>query len=136
MLRFLFQILSQLVLGAIALLVVHLTLPDVALSLSGFFVALGVFTLAHIILGPFVQSVAQRYAAPLVGGVGIVATLLAVWIATWFPGGIQIHGVASWILAPLIIWIITALGGWIVMGLIVDRRLKQRAARKLLGGEK
>lgn len=132
MIRFLLQILTQLVLGAIALIVVHLTLPGVSLTLSGFFIALGVFTLAHVILGPFVLSIAQRYAAPLTGGVGLVATLLALWVATWFPGGIQIIGLQSWILAPLIVWIITALGGWIIMGLIVDRMLKKRAAGKLV----
>lgn len=132
MIRFLLQILTQLVLGAIALIVVHFTLPGVTLTLSGFFIALGVFTLAHVILGPFVLSIAQRYAAPLTGGVGLVATLLALWVATWFPGGIQIIGLQSWILAPLIVWIITALGGWIIMGLIIDRMLKKRAAGKLV----
>lgn len=132
MIRFLFQVLSQLVLGALALIVIHFALPDVTLSLSGFFIALGVFTLAHIVLSPFVLSVAQRYAAPLTGGVGLIATLLALWIATLFPGGLQITGVQSWILAPLLVWIITALGGWIIMGLIVDRRLKKRAAQKLV----
>lgn len=132
MIRFLLQILTQLVLGAIALIVVHFTLPGVTLTLSGFFIALGVFTLAHVILGPFVLSIAQRYAAPLTGGVGLVATLLALWVASWFPGGIQIIGLQSWILAPLIVWIITALGGWIIMGLIIDRMLKKRAAGKLV----
>lgn len=132
MIRFLLQILSQLVLGAIALIVAHFVLPGVTLTFTGFFVALGVFTLAHVVLGPFVLSVAQRYAAPLTGGVGLVAILLALWVATWFPGGVQITGIESWILAPLIVWIITALGGWIIMGLIVDRLLKKRAAGKLV----
>jgi len=132
MIRFLLQILSQLLLGAIGLLVIHFMLPDVEITLSGFFVALGAFTLAHVVLGPFVLFVAQRYAAPLAGGVGLVATLLALWIATLLPGGLQIHGLPSWILAPLFVWIITALGGWIIMGLIVDRRLKRREARKLV----
>lgn len=92
MIRFVFQILAQLVLGAIAFIVIHFTLPDVTLTLSGFFVALGVFTLAHIILGPFVLSIAQRYAAPLAGGVGLVATLLALWVATWFNGAFRSTG--------------------------------------------
>ncbi|MHC9046852.1 phage holin family protein [Microbacterium saperdae] len=136
MIRFLLQILSQLVLGAISLIVIHFALPAVTLTFTGFFIALGVFTLAHVILGPFVLSIAQRYAAPLTGGVGLVATLLALWVATWFPGGIQITGIESWVIAPLIVWIITALGGWIIMGFIVDRMLKKRAARKLVQSAK
>ncbi|MDQ0646257.1 uncharacterized membrane protein YvlD (DUF360 family) [Microbacterium natoriense] len=132
MIRFLLQLVSQLVLGAIALIVIHFTLPGVTLTFEGFFIALGVFTLAHVVLGPFALSVAQRYAAPLTGGVGLVATLLALWVATWSPGGVQIVGLESWVLAPLIVWTITALGGWIIMGLIVDRILKKRAAAKLV----
>ncbi|MDR6865896.1 hypothetical protein J2Y69_000481 [Microbacterium resistens] len=55
-------------------------------------------------------------------------------MATLFPGGLRIGGAESWILAPLIVWIITALGGWILMGLVVDRRLKRREAEKLVRG--
>ncbi|SJN12774.1 hypothetical protein FM113_15800 [Leucobacter sp. 7(1)] len=133
--RFLFQILTQIVLGAIALIVIHFTLPGVTLHVAGFFVALGVFTLAHALLGPFVLNIAQRYAAPLAGGVGLVATVLALWVATLFPNGIQIQGLDSWVLAPIIVWVITALGGWIIMAFVVDKRLKRRAAAKLMGAK-
>ncbi|MGO4203261.1 phage holin family protein [Rhodococcus sp. TAF43] len=128
----LFQLFSQCVLGVVALIVVHFVLPGVDLSFTGFFVAIGVFTLAHMILGPFVLSVAQRYAAPLAGGVGLVATLLALWVASLFPDGIQISGVQSWIFAPIIVWVITALGGWIFMAFVIDRWLKRRSAEKLV----
>lgn len=134
--RFLFQILTQIVLGAIALIVIHFTLPGVTLHLAGFFVALGVFTLAHALFGPFVLNIAQRYAAPLAGGVGLVATVLALWVATLFPNGIQIQGLDSWVLAPIIVWVITALGGWIIMAFVVDKRLKRRAAAKLVGAQR
>lgn len=131
--RLLFQILSQLVLAAIALIIVHLSLPGVEVSVSGFLVAIAVFTIAHAILGPFVLNLAQRYAAPLAGGVGLIATMLALWVATLFPGGISIHGLQAWILAPIIVWFVTALGGWLFMAFVIDKWLKRRAARKLLG---
>ncbi|MCW2287517.1 phage holin family protein [Leucobacter luti] len=132
--RFLLQLLAQIVLGAIALIVIHIALPGVTLHVAGFFIALGVFTLAHALLGPFVLSIAQRYAAPLAGGVGLVATLLALWVATLFQGGIEIHGVDSWVLAPIIVWVITALGGWLIMAFWIDKRLAKRKAAKLLKG--
>ncbi len=131
--RLLFQVLSQLVLAAIARIIVHLSLPGVEVSVSGFLVAIAVFTIAHAILGPFVLNLAQRYAAPLAGGVGLIATLLALWVATLFPGGISIHGLQAWILAPIIVWFVTALGGWLFMAFVIDKWLKRRAARKLLG---
>lgn len=134
--RLLFQILSQVVLGAIGLIVAHFALPDFTLHLAGFLTALGVFTLAHALLGPFVLNIAQRYAAPLAGGVGLVATLLALWVASLFKGGIEIHGLVTWIAAPILIWVITALGGWIFMAFFIDKWLKRRAATKMLSRAK
>lgn len=130
--RLLFQIISQVVLAAIALVVVHFALPGFALHLGGFLTALGVFTIAHAVLGPFVLNLAQRYAAPLAGGVGLVATLLALWIASLFQGGIEIRGVETWVLAPIIVWVITALGGWLFMAFVIDKWLKRRAAQKAM----
>lgn len=130
--RLLFQIVSQLVLATIAMIVCHFALPGFELHLGGFLVALGVFTLAHAILGPFVLNIAQRYAAPLAGGVGLVATLLALWVASLFQGGIVLRGVETWVLAPIIVWVITALGGWIFMAFFIDKWLKRRAATKML----
>lgn len=130
--RFLFQLASQIVLAAIALVVIHFVLPDVTLHVGGFFIALAVFTVAHAVLGPFVLMIAQRYAAPLAGGVGLVATLLALWIASLFSGGIEIHGIQSWLLAPLIVWVITALGGWLFMALFVERWLKKRETARTI----
>ncbi|WP_125099877.1 phage holin family protein [Leucobacter chromiireducens] len=130
--RFLFQVGAQLVLGAIALVVIHFALPGVTVHVTGFFVALGVFTLAHALLGPFVLNIAQRYAAPLAGGVGLVATVLALWVATLFGDGIEITGVDAWVLAPIIVWVITALGGWLFMALFVEKWLKRRATAKAI----
>ena len=128
--RLLLQIVSQLVLAAIALIVVHFAVPGVTLHLGGFFVALGVFALAQAVFSPLVMKLAQRYAAPLAGGVGLVSTMLALWVATLFQGGIEITQVSAWFLAPIIIWVITALGGWIFMEGFVKRRLKERDAER------
>ena len=134
--RLLFQILSQLVLGAIGLIVAHFVLPDFTLHLGGFLMAVGVFTLAHALLGSFVLNIAQRYAAPLAGGVGLVATLLALWVATLFQGGIEIHGAMTWVAATLLVWVITAMGGWIFMAFFIEKWLKRRAATKIMNRAK
>lgn len=130
--RLLFQVLSQLVLSAIGLIVAHFTLAGFTLHVGGFLIAVAVFTVTHAILGPFVLNLAQRYAAPLAGGVGLVATLLALWVASLFQGGIEIHGLNAWLLAPIIVWVITALGGWIVMSFILKKWLDRRVARKIM----
>lgn len=134
MIRFLLNVVSHLVSSILALLIAGWVLSQwVTLHVGGFLVAVAVFALAQSILAPFVFNIARQYASALLGGIGLVSTFLALWIATLFPGGIEIVGL-GWVLAPLVIWIVTALGGWILMGIVFERYLRKRERRKLLGG--
>lgn len=133
MIRFLLNVVSHLVSAVLALLIAGWVLSQwVTLHVGGFIVAVAVFALAQSVLSPFVFNMARQYASALLGGIGLVSTLLALWIATLFPGGIEVRGI-GWVLAPLVIWIVTALGGWILMGVVFGRYLKRREQRKLLG---
>lgn len=132
MIRFLLGLASNLVLAAVALIVASLVVDGVHLQLGGFLVAVGVLALAQAILAPFVFNLARRYASAVLGGIGIVSTFLALWLATLFHGGITIDGATAWIAAPIIVWVVTALGGWIIMGVIVERWLKRREEDRLL----
>ncbi|CAG7598373.1 phage holin family protein [Leucobacter soli] len=129
MIRFLLSLVSHLVMSALALLIANWILPQVTLHVGGFIVAVLVFALAQAILTPFVVNIARKYASALLGGIGLISTLLALWVATLFPGGIEISGL-GWVLAPLIVWIVTALGGWILMGLVFKRYLEDRGRKR------
>ena len=115
---------SQLMSAAVALLIANWILPQVALRVTGFVIAVVVFALAQSILSPFIFNLARKYASAMLGGIGLVATLVALWVATLFPDGLSISGI-GWVLAPLVVWIITALGGWILMGVVFKRTLKK-----------
>ena len=131
MLRFLLSTLSNLVLAAIALLLCSWWLGQwVNVQLTGFIIAVLVFTIAQAILAPFVFNIARKYASALLGGIGLVSTFLALWVATLFHGGIAVHGL-GWVLAPLLNWIETALGGWIIVGVIREKYLTMREKLKL-----
>ena len=126
MIRFLLSTASNLVMAAIALLLAGWWLNQwVTLHLGGFLVAVAVFTAAQAILAPFVFNMARKYASALLGGIGLVSTFLALWVASLFPGGVEIEGL-GWVLAPLLVWIVTAIGGWIVIGVVLERYLKKR----------
>jgi hypothetical protein len=129
MVRFLINVAISLVTAALGLLVNSWILPDFHLDVSGFIIAVLVFTLAQAILAPFIFNVARQYASALLGGIGLVSTFVALLIASLFPGGIRIEGVVTWILATLIMWIITALGTWL-LGLwwLRNRRAERNAA--------
>ncbi len=132
MIRFLLTVLSNLVMAAVALLLADWWLHEwVTLHLGGFFVAVAVFTVAQAILAPFVFNMARQYASAVLGGIGLVSTFLALWVASLFPGGVEVRGL-GWVLAPLLLWIVTALGGWIVVGLVLEKYLAKREKRRLI----
>ena len=128
MVRFLIQIAISLVTAAIALLVAAWLLPDFRLDVSGFLVAVAVFTIAQAILAPFIFNVARQHASALLGGIGLVSTFVALLVASLFPGGLTISGVVTWILATLIVWIITALGAWLLPLIFLKKRTAGRKA--------
>ncbi len=128
MFRFLMNVVVSIVTAALGLLAAGWLVPGVTLQPGGFLVAVAVFTVAQAILSPFVFNLARQYAAPILGGIGLVSTFLALLIATLFTGGLAISGVTAWVLATLVVWIITALGVWILMGIVLKRHAAKRQA--------
>ena len=124
MVRFLWSFAVNLVSAAAGLLIAKLLLADLHLQASGFIVAALVLTIAQAILAPFVFNMARQYASALLGGIGIVSTMLALFIASLFPGGVTVTNFSTWVVAALIIWIVMALGGWLLLGWVLKRFVK------------
>lgn len=138
MIRFLLSLLANLATAAVALLIAWWILPPdwMHVELPGFLIAVAVFALVQALISPFIFNVARKHASALLGGIGLVSTFVALLIAGLFPGGIFISG-WGWLLAPLIVWIITALGSWILVGILINRyitkRQKEKAIRRVAG---
>lgn len=123
MIRFLIRLAIYVGTVALALLVTSWILPGFELSLSGFIIAVAVFALAQSILTPFIVNMARKHAPAVLGGIGLVSAFVALLIASVFPGGISITGIDTWVLASLIVWLITALGGWLLPLLFLRGKL-------------
>ncbi|WP_435298990.1 phage holin family protein [Timonella sp. A28] len=119
--RFLLHILVSLVSAALAFFVASLIIDGFEVQAGGFLIAIAVFTASQALFGPFVFNLARKYASAILGGIGLVSTVLALWVATLFSGGITIDGVTAWIASTLVVWLITALGVWL-LGLLVIKR--------------
>ena len=128
MIRFLLSVAISVVSAAIALLVAAAVVDGVQMQPAGFVIAVLVFTAAQALLAPFVFNLARKYASAVLGGIGLVSTFLALFVATLFPNGLQIHGVTAWVVTPLVVWLITALGTWILGILIIKRWWEKRQA--------
>jgi uncharacterized membrane protein YvlD (DUF360 family) len=114
MIRFLVRAVVFLVSAAVGLLVAAAVVDGVSVGASGLLAAVVVFAVLQSVLAPFFAKVAARNAPAFLGGIGLVSTFVALLIASLFPGGLRVDGVVTWILATLIVWIVTALGTWLL----------------------
>lgn len=110
--------------AALGLLAAWLILrPEFAISASGFAVAVVVFALAQSVLAPFIAKMANRYAPAFLGGIGLLSTFVALLLATLIGHGLSISGVATWVLASLIVWLVTALATFALPALVLKQKL-------------
>lgn len=126
MVRFLIRAAIFLGTAALGLLVASWILPDFHLDGLGFFVAVLVFAVAQSILSPFILKMAARHAPAVLGGIGLVSTFVALLVANLVPDGIRIEGALTWVLATLVVWIITALGAWLLPLIFLKKRAGDR----------
>lgn len=123
MIRLLIRVAIHLGSAAIGILIAALALHNFRLSVTGFITTVIVFAIAQSVLGPFILKMAHRYAPALLGGIGLVSTFVALLIASWFRGGISIRGIGTWVLATLIVWVVTALGGWLLPLVFLKKKI-------------
>ncbi len=120
--------------SAVALLLASWLVPGVELRLNGFLIAVAVFTLAQAIFTPIATKLAAKYADWLVGGIGIISTLLALWIATIAPNGLTISGTLAWVVTPLLVWAFAAAGTLLIHAFFKGNKIEAaRAASKAAG---
>ncbi len=122
MIRLLLNVAIALGSSALGILVAPWLLGDMPVKASGFVVAVVVFTLAQAVLSPFITKVAARNAPAFLGGIGLVSTLVALVIANVFTDGLSISGVSTWVLASLIVWLVTAVAAFFLPFLVLRNR--------------
>nr|WP_314843308.1 phage holin family protein [uncultured Microbacterium sp.] len=114
MITFLFRALMYVASAALGLIVADLLLDGFRIQWDrwwGFVVCILIFAVVQSILAPLVSRIADRYAPVLVGGIGIVSTLIALIIVVLLPiGGLRIVDPVGWILGAVIVWLVTAIG--------------------------
>lgn len=115
--RFLIKAAVFLSSAAAALALTSLMLgSDFELKISGLITATVVFALAQSLLSPLIERQVHRRAPAVVGGVGIISTFVALLITATLTNGLTIHGFGTWAAATLLVWLITAIGVWVLPG--------------------
>lgn len=97
----------------------------------GFLVAIVVFAVVQSIATPVAIRVARRHAPLLLGGIGIIATFVSLLVVAVLPSaGVRITTVGAWFLAPLVVWIVSAIATWALTVVLIDRPARALSARK------
>ena len=132
MITFLIRAMIFLVSAAVGLIVADLVLPGFHIDWTdwwGFVLAVVIFAVIQSVLAPWVFRLTRRHAAPLLGGIGIISTFLAILIVVLIPdAGIGISEPLAWVLAPVIVWIVTALATWLLPTVFLKKEVAQRGA--------
>jgi superfamily IV 4 TMS phage holin len=126
MVRFLIRAAIFLGTAALGLLICWWLLPGFDINWAGFVVAMLIFAIAQSILSPLVSKLAALHAPAILGGVGLVSTFLALLLATVIANGLRIDGLMTWVLATVIVWLVTALGTWLLPLVFLKRRVGER----------
>lgn len=126
MIRVLIQAALTVLGNAAGLLVAAMIVPGFHIDGFGFFVSVGFFTIAQIILAPFVLKMAIKHAPAFRGGIALVTTFVVLLLTTWFTSGLRIEGVAAWVIAPMAVWLASVVAGILLPMVLFKKALSAR----------
>lgn len=132
MVRFLAVTVVELAASAVGLIVAAWLLPGVVLTLTGFVVAVCIFTAAKVILGPLVFKLSFKYARALTGGIALVTTFVGLLVTSWLTSGLTIIGASTWVMATIIVWLFSVIATLVLPLLIFKKILAQNGGGSML----
>ncbi|AZH78235.1 MULTISPECIES: phage holin family protein [Microbacterium] len=134
MITFLFRGLMYVVSAGLGLIAADLLLDGFQIQWDkwwGFVVCVLIFAILQTVLSPWVSKVADRYAPVLMGGIGIVSTLISLVVVVLLPiGGLRITDLTGWLLGAVIVWLITALGSVLLPLLFLRKKVDAAKGRR------
>ena len=107
MMRFLANTVISLIADAVALIVAALTLENLNLDGVGFVIAIAIFAGCEMLITPLVRQVAIKQAPAILGSTALVATLISLILTNVLSNGLRISGISTWVLATMIVWIVS-----------------------------
>jgi putative membrane protein len=114
--------------NAVGLIVAASVLDGMSLDVTGFIVALVIFTVAFALLQPFLVSWLRRASPSVLGGVALLATLISLIVTDLVSDGLSIEGIGTWLGATVIVWLGAVLAAFILPYLGLKKYLQERQA--------
>ena len=128
MIRLLLALAIQLLANALGLLAAAWLLDGVEVTVTGFVVAVVVFTVVYAIAQPFFTQMALSRVPALRGGVALVATLVGLVVTASLTDGLTVSGPQTWFLATLVVWVVALVGVLVLPLVLVKKKVGERRA--------
>ena len=126
MIRLIVRTLIALLANAVGLIVAAAVLDGMHMNVSGFIVAVIIFTVVFALMQPFLAAQFRRSRPAALGGVSLIATFIALVVTDIFSDGFSINGVGTWIAATVIVWVASLLASFILPFLGLKKFLDER----------
>jgi uncharacterized membrane protein YvlD (DUF360 family) len=107
--------------NALGLWLVSLLVDGVALSGSALVLAVLIFSVLVLVIQPIVGRLAEKYADSVRGLSSLVTTFIALVLTSLLSDGFDVDGVGTWIVATLLVWVITLAAGVLLPRFLLDR---------------
>jgi uncharacterized membrane protein YvlD (DUF360 family) len=130
MIRFLVRAAIFVVSTAIGLFVAQLLLSDMSIDFTAFLIVVVIVAVLQAVVAPFVTKTTERNAPALLGAAGLISTFIALLVANVVVDGLSIKGLGTWILATLIVWLVTMIAAFVLPFLLVKMGLEQARERR------
>jgi uncharacterized membrane protein YvlD (DUF360 family) len=124
--RLLVRMLIAFVSNAVGLIVAAAVLDGMSLDVTGFIVAVAVFTVVFALMQPFLFASFRMAPGPVLGGVALIATLISLIVTELLTDGLSIRGVGTWIAGTVIVWLASVLAAFILPFLGLKKFLDER----------
>ena len=114
--------------NAVGLIVASLVLDEFAIDLTGFILALIIFTVTLALMTPFLSNMLQRNrsSSSALGGVALISTFVALLVTDLLADGLSISGIGTWIAATVIVWLGALIAIFILPYLGLKKYLDER----------
>jgi putative membrane protein len=126
MVRMIISALVHLAANAVGLLVAAMLLDGMSVSAGAFAIAVAIFTVVEMVVGPMIRQAAMRNANALLGATSLVVTFVGLLVTSLVSDGLRIEGIETWALGTVIVWLAALLATLLLPVLFVKKKVAER----------
>jgi uncharacterized membrane protein YvlD (DUF360 family) len=127
MIRFLIRLVIWFLAAFIGIIAADVFLSGFSVSgWTSYVVVAAIYAVIQSLIAPLMNQYTERNARMFTGGVGIFATLVALFVTNLVSGALTISGLGTWVLAAIIVWVFGALAAFLLPFLLVKKVVNER----------